>query len=87
MVGNQGKKGTDAQIKTRIATIAEMLIKGYSRENIFRHSAENWNIGERQTENYIKTALDTFIENAQAKQIDMHLALVYEKHNDLYKTY
>lgn len=65
-----GKKSTNTEIDERINTVYDLLLKAYSRTQIVRYGAENWNIGERQMENYIARArklmaLDAELERPQ----------------------
>jgi hypothetical protein len=78
-------KATDVEILERVKIVAEMIIKGYSKENIVRYCSENYNVGERHTENYIKRAKERFVEEAAAKDIENHLALAIQQLHDLYK--
>lgn len=78
-------KATDIEILQRVKIVAEMVLKGYSKENIVRHASENWQITERQTEEYLKRAKEKFIEEAAAKDIEGHLAIALNQLNDLYK--
>lgn len=56
-------KGTCAEVELRIATIFEMVIKGCDKKYIVRFCAENYNIGIRQTEVYLKRVQDEIKEN------------------------
>ena len=38
----------------RVNVVVELIVKGSSRSDIIRYSAENWNISERQTDNLIE---------------------------------
>lgn len=78
-------KSTDTEILKRIAVVAEMDLKGDSKEKIVRYASENWKISERQTETYLKRARESFIKEACAKNIDEHLGKVVMQHNDLYQ--
>jgi len=78
-------KATELELKTRIDTVFEMVIKGCSNDFIFRYVAENFQVGERQTENYIRKAKTKIKElNSNEKQeelIDLAIAQI----NDLYQ--
>jgi hypothetical protein len=78
-------KATDIEIEVRIKTVAEMIIKGYSKEKIVRYSAENWKINLRQTETYIQRAHETFVQEAYSKEIDLHLNIAINQLKDLYQ--
>lgn len=77
-------KSTDIEIRKRISIVAEMIIKGYSREKIIRYASENWKISERQTDTYIKRAHETFIHEAQSKNVEQHLNASITRLQDLY---
>ncbi len=51
-------KATKAILLTRLKDVAAYLIEGRSREFIVQYGSENWEIGERQADNYIKQARD-----------------------------
>jgi hypothetical protein len=46
-------KGTDIDIAKRKKELFEMVIRGVSKKNIIRYTAEKYNIKERQTESYL----------------------------------
>lgn len=50
------KKSTNVEIDERINTVYDLLLRAYSRTQIVRYCAEHWNVGERQSENYIARA-------------------------------
>jgi hypothetical protein len=80
-----GSKSTMIEFNRRISFVAEMIIKGYNKENIVRYSSENWKVTERQTEKYIAKAHEQFVNEAKAKDIDYHLNLALQQLQDLYK--
>lgn len=49
-------KSTRAGTKLRITKVAEMLLQGFSKQDIVTYTATNWNVGQRQTENYMADA-------------------------------
>ena len=49
-------KATQAETELRIQTVVEMLYKQQPRQSIVRFASENWNVGERQVDNYISRA-------------------------------
>jgi hypothetical protein len=51
-----GKKSTNAEVTFRTNTVYGLLVEGKSRTDIVRFAAENWEVGERQAENYIAKA-------------------------------
>lgn len=56
-------KSTNAEIELRVSIVSEMLIKGQGRGKIIRYGSENWNVGERQIENYIAKAWEKIEKN------------------------
>jgi len=78
-------KASNADIELRIQTVAEMLIKAQGREKILRHCAENWNIQERQADEYISRALDKIKKNREFIDIQQELDLQKARYEDLYQ--
>jgi hypothetical protein len=60
------KKSTNVEIDERINTVYDLLLRAYSRTQIIRYCAEQWNVGERQAENYMARA-------RQLQQLDAEL--------------
>lgn len=77
-------KATNAEIETRIATVAEMVIKGQGRQKIIRYGSEEWNIGERQIENYISKAWEKIEKNTDF-DIKQELKLQRARFEDLFQ--
>jgi hypothetical protein len=50
------KKGTNVEVDGRVNAVYDLLLQAYSRAQIVRHCAEEWDISERQAENYIARA-------------------------------
>jgi hypothetical protein len=50
------KKGTNVEVDSRVNAVYDLLLQAYSRAQIVRHCAEEWDINERQAENYIARA-------------------------------
>ena len=50
------KKGTNVEVDGRVNAVYDLLLQAYNRTQIVRHCAEEWNISERQAENYIARA-------------------------------
>lgn len=64
------RKSTNKEIDDRVNTVYELLLKAYSRTQIIRFCSDNWNVGERQAENYMARArqlmqLDAELERPQ----------------------
>lgn len=76
-------KATNAEIELRVSTVSEMLIKGQGRDKIIRYGSENWNVGERQIENYIAKAWDKIEKNTDY-QLAQEIHLARARLEDLY---
>lgn len=55
-------KSTQAELDLRVNEVYEQIIAGRSRGNILQYSAENWDVSERQVDNYIKKARERMQE-------------------------
>jgi hypothetical protein len=56
-------RSTVAESEIRTQAIADLLAKGATRSDCVRFAAEQWGIGERQTETYIARARDVLKAN------------------------
>ena len=77
-------KATNAEIELRVSTVSEMIIKGQGREKIIRFGSENWNVGERQIENYISKAWGKIERNTDF-DIKQELKLQRARFEDLFQ--
>jgi len=77
------KKSNAHTVNQRINTIAEMLIDGKSKTSIIHYSSDNWNIGKRQTENYISKARE-LIKGEIVKNIEYDYAKAIKRYENLY---
>ncbi len=64
------RKSTNTEIDERVNAVYDLLLRAYSRTQIVRHCSEQWNVGERQAENYMARArqlmaLDAELERPQ----------------------
>jgi hypothetical protein len=64
------KKSTNVEIDERVNAVYDLLLRAYSRTQIVRHCSDQWNVGERQAENYMARArqlmqLDAELERPQ----------------------
>ena len=50
------KKGTNVEVDGRVNAVYDLLLQANNRTQIVRHCAEEWDISERQAENYIARA-------------------------------
>ena len=71
-------------IERRIKSISSMLIHGNNREFIVLYCSENWNIGERQADKYIRKAR-TLIEQSVKKQVAYDYAKAVRRYEELYR--
>ena len=55
-------KSTDIEVARRVDVVFKLLMQGLSRSDIIRYvdTETNWNIGERQVDQYIKSATNEF---------------------------
>jgi hypothetical protein len=60
------RKSTNTELDQRINTVYDLLLRAYSRTQIVRYAADNWQVGERQAETYIARA-------RQLQQLDAEL--------------
>lgn len=49
-------RSTQAHVEERSREVARLVSEGYSTADVIRHAAENWGVGSRQAENYLKRA-------------------------------
>lgn len=64
------KKSTNVEIDARVNEVYDLLLKAYSRTQILRYAAENWDVAERTAETYMARArqlmqLDAELERPQ----------------------
>jgi len=55
-------KSTDIEVARRVDTVFKLLMQGLRRSDIIRYvdTETNWDIGERQVDQYIKSATNEF---------------------------
>ena len=53
-----GKKGTQAETITRAQRFARIIANGGRRSDCVRYASENWGVGERTVDEYLKLARD-----------------------------
>jgi hypothetical protein len=78
-------KSNSSEVESRINKIFDLLINGASKSNIVRYVAEKteWNISERQLENYISEANKRIIEIGQTHR-ETELGRAIARLNNLY---
>ena len=77
------KKSTKAETKRRVKAISNLMINGAARADIVRYSADNWQVGERQAENYITEAYKGFRETS-AFSVDDQVGIAIDRLSRLY---
>jgi len=55
-------KSTDAELELRIAILYKMIVRGRTRANILRFTADEWQIEGRQTDTYLALVRDKIKE-------------------------
>jgi len=78
-------KATNAELEIRIQTTFEMVIKGCSRDFIIRYASENWEVGERSVDNYLKKVKDKIKEVNTPEKKEELIDLAISQMNDLYQ--
>ena len=63
--GKASPRNTDAVVKLRVNEIYGLLSQAYSRTQVVQHCAENWDINERQADNYIAKAREMLEADCQ----------------------
>lgn len=53
-----GKKGTQAETIVRAQRFARIIANGGRRSDCVRYASENWGVGERTVDEYLKLARD-----------------------------
>lgn len=77
-------KSDSSEMEKRINTIYLMLLQGYERKQIIQYCTENYNISERQTDEYLKKAREMFKQNA-CDDLDGKKFHILSQFNDLYQ--
>lgn len=54
----RAKRSTKAEVETRVALVAEMILAGYTYSDIVRYGAETWKVSSRQVDKYNSAAAD-----------------------------
>jgi len=72
-------------VNERIVMISELLIEGKNRQNILQFNSENWNLSERQIDNYINKAIE-LIKSELVKDSEYSLSKALKRFEFIYKT-
>ena len=78
------RKKTNAQVTLAVQTVYGLITKGYSRQSILQHCAENFDVKERQADEYIERARALIVEDAQLSR-PVFLAEVLAKTGKIYE--
>ena len=65
IVMRKRSRSTETEVGERVYKIVEMILEAHSISDILQYSAENWNIQERMTRDYISRAKAIIFENQQ----------------------
>lgn len=80
----KGKKPTNAELELRIMTVYEMVVKGATRPFIVRYASENWRVGDRTVDNYLKEVRSRLSDTFGDEYRENILITQIAKLNDLY---
>ena len=58
------KKATKAQIEQRVRTIYELILSDTPTPDILRYATQNWGVGKRMGQHYIRKATELMSEEA-----------------------
>lgn len=59
------KKSTKAEVDTRVALVAEMILSGYIYTEIVRYGTKEWNVKSRQIDSYVSKATEEISKSAE----------------------
>ena len=77
-------KSTNAQLELRVSTVAEMIIKGQGRDKILRYGSKEWNVSDRQIDEYLAKAWEKIGRNTDY-DIKREIKLQRARFEDLYQ--
>ena len=77
-------KSSQSIVNKRIVVISEMIIEGKNRQNILQFNSENWNLSERQIDNYISKAT-SIIKSELIKDVEFDLSKAIKRFEFIYK--
>jgi hypothetical protein len=81
---NSMAKSCQNIVNERIAKISELMIEGKSRQNILQFNSENWNLSERQIDNYIGKAT-AIIKQELIKDSEFSLSKAIKRFEYIYQ--
>lgn len=80
------KRSTEIETNQRVTEMAKAILSGYSnRRNLFQYVSENfdWNVSERQLDNYLKAAREIINEIA-SNDLDLEKNIALNRLDALY---
>jgi len=77
------KKATLIESAQRVDTIFDMILQGASRSDVIRYCSEEYGIGERQSEVYMKKARELMQADAEKARSD-NFAIAVARYNRLF---
>ena len=63
-----GKKSTNRQMQERVNTVYQLLSKSESRVEIVQDASENWDVGDRQADEYLARARQLIAKDAEIER-------------------
>lgn len=88
-LNNKGtsRKSPKAVVELRTNEIYNLLLSGYSRQDILQYTAENYKINERSADGYIKKATERiktlYSDDIKETILERHLAMKYQLYQRL----
>ena len=77
-------KATDAEVLKRVATVCKLMIAGASRASIVQYGSIQWDITDRQIDDYIARAKND-IATMTDKDKESNLNMAMARMNDIYQ--
>ncbi len=77
-------KSTNAEIEQRVNKIYELLINSWNRYDIVQYGSKNWNITDRQVDDYIAMAKEIIKERGKQTREEW-ITEAKNRHDDRYK--
>lgn len=77
-------KATDAEILKRIAAVHKLLVAGAARASIVQYGSSQWNVTDRQVDDYIARAKET-LKAQTDRDKDNNLAMAIARMQEIYQ--
>lgn len=79
-----GKKGSNIEVADRVSKVYMLLLNGLKRREIIQYAAKNeWDLTDRQIDEYIRRATDIF-KAAALENMEYARNMSLNRHDDLY---